>query len=85
MIQAIIKILQSNQFNNSFSLLQFAKKKHEMFSPAFFNIQKEPQIVQKQTKKPWTSAFFLLESHGRDVIQRAPRSFAVKAYFVFLK
>ena len=34
--------------DNSFSLLKFLKKS-ETFSPAFFNILKEPLMVQKQT------------------------------------
>jgi len=56
-----------------------------IFSSVFFNILKEPLVVQKQTKhqqKAHDLSYLELEGQGRGFIRRVPRSLAVRAYFV---
>ena len=65
--------------NNSFSL-----PKNEIFSPAVFNILREPIIVQNKLylkKKSWFSAFWVLKTHRRGIVKRAPRLLAIKSIF----
>ena len=56
----------------------------ENFPPVFFNILKEPLLVQKQTihqQKAHDLGYLELEGQGRGTIRKVPRPLAVKAYF----
>ena len=56
-----------------------------IFCPVFFNILKEPLLVKKQTiiqQKARDFSYLEPEAQGRGIFRKAPRSLAVKAYFV---
>ena len=64
---------------------QFLKmtKIKNILSPAFFNILKEPLVVQKQTihqQKAHDLSYLELKEQGRGTIRRVPRPLAAKAY-----
>ena len=53
-----------------------------MFPPAFFNIVKEPLLVQNQTihqQKAWDLSYLEPEGQGRGNIRRVPRPLAAKS------
>ena len=52
-----------------------------IFSPVFFNILKEPLLVQKQTihqQKALDLSYLEAEEQGRGMVRRVPRSLAAK-------
>ena len=56
----------------------------KIYPPAFFNILKEPMLVQKQTihqQNAHDLSFLELQGQGRGTIRRMPHPLAVKAYF----
>ena len=60
-------------------------KIRNIFPPAFFNILKEPLIVQRQMihqQKAHDLSYLELEEQGRGTIRRVTRPLAAKAYFV---
>ncbi len=59
----------------------YKKKNH----PTFFNILKEPLVVQTQTlhlQKAHDLGYWEQEEKGCGIIRRTPRPLAAKAYFV---
>ena len=53
----------------------------ENFPPAFFNILKEPLLVQKQTihqQKPWDLSYLEPDKKGHGMVKRVPRPLAAK-------
>ena len=80
-----LKRLEEN-FGNQiiFAISQNDKNYRNIFSPAFFNILKEPLIVQKQKihqRKAHDLRYLEPEIQGRDTIRRAPRLLGVKNIF----
>ena len=56
-----------------------------IFSPAFFNILKKLEVVQKQTihlQKAHDLGYLKLEKQGRGTIRKVPRLLTMKEYFV---
>ncbi len=67
-----------------FAISQNDKNYKNIFSPAFFNILKEPLVVQKQMihqQKAHDLSYLKLEGQGRGTIRRMLRPLAVKALF----
>ena len=67
-------------------IIHFHYPKNEVFSPAVFNILKEPFIVQKETlhqQKALDLSYLDLEGQGRGIVRRAPQPHFVKSKFRF--
>ena len=67
-------------------IIHFHYPKNEVFSPAVFNILKEPFIVQKETlhqQKALDLSYLDLEGQGRGIVRRAPHPHFVKSKFRF--
>ena len=65
-----------------FEISQNDKNYKKIFSPAFFNILKEPLLVQKQTlhlQKAHDLGYLEPEGRGRGSIRRLPRPLAAKS------
>ena len=70
------------------TIIHFHYQKNEIFSPAVFNILKEPFIVQKKTlhqQKALDLSYLEPEGQGRGSVRWAPRPHAVKSKFRFLE
>ena len=71
-----------NKINSSFS--QNDKNYENIFPPTFFNILKEPLVIQNQTihqQKAWDLSYLEPGGQGRGTIRRVPRPFAAKSIF----
>ena len=69
-------------------IIHFHYPKNEVFSPAVFNILKEPFIVQKETlhqQKALDLSYLDLEGQGRGIVRRAPHPHFVKSKFRFFQ
>ena len=69
-------------------IIHFHYPKNEVFSPAVFNILKEPFIVQKETlhqQKALDLSYLDLEGQGRGIVRRAPHQHFVKSKFRFFQ
>ena len=67
--------------NKVISAISQNDENQKYFSPAFFNILKEPLIVQKQTihqRKAHDLSYLEPEIQGRGTIRRAPRLLGAK-------
>ena len=70
------------------TIIHFHYQKNEIFSPAVFNILKEPFIVQKKTlhqQKALDLSYLEPEGQGRGSVRWVPRPHAVKSKFRFLE
>ena len=69
-------------------IIHFHYPKNEVFSPAVFNILKEPFIVQKETlhqQKALDLSYLDLEGQGRGIVRRAPYPDFAKSKFRFFQ
>ena len=84
-----IKIVQLDCTNSQWkTIIHFHYPKNEIFSPAVFNILKEPFIVQKETlhqQKALGLSYLDLEGQGRGIVRRAPHPHFVKSKFRFFR
>ena len=70
------------------TIIHFHYPKNQIFSPAVFNILKEPFIVQKETlhqQKALDLSYLDLEGQGRGIVRRAPHPHFVKSKFRFFQ
>ena len=70
------------------TIIHFHYPKNEIFSPAVFNILKEPFIVQKETlnqQKGLDLSYLDLEGQGRGIVRRAPHPNFIKSKFRFFQ
>ena len=69
-------------------IIHFHYPKNEIFSPAVFNILKEPFIVQKETlhqQKGLDLSYLDLEGQGRGIVRKAPHPNFIKSKFRFFQ
>ena len=83
-------MVHEKALRQSYSLDRFDERavKNEIFSPAVFNILKEPFIVQKETlhqQKALDLSYLDLEGQGRGIVRRAPHQHFVKSKFRFFQ
>ena len=84
----IVRKIKNQQNAQWKMIIHFHYPKNEVFSPAVFNILKEPFIVQKETlhqQKALDLSYLDLEGQGRGIVRRAPHPHFVKSKFCFFQ
>ena len=88
-LEAKKELIKLNFFDPQWkTIIHFHYPKNEIFSPAVFNILKEPFIVQKETlhqQKGLDLSYLDLEGQGRGIVRRAPHPNFIKSKFRFFQ